>query len=180
MNAPALNNPALNKQALELRDIHLPEPISWWPIAPGWWLIAASLLLTVVIFFIARKIYAMRQLRRDIKAELDDIKQQFQATRNKAQLAKALSVLLRRANITFYAADNIAGLTGKDWLQHLDSTSRGASADKHFDSDIGQTLLNAPYLPDETELDFDAQALIKLSETWLTSPHKKIIRNQAS
>lgn len=189
MNAPALNNsalhdpaadsPALNAPSLELRDIHLPEPISWWPIAPGWWLLAGGILLTIIVFFIARKIYLSRQLKRDIDTELNAIKQQFQTTQNKSQLAKALSILLRRASITFYPRNNIAGLTGNDWLLYLDSTCASPGEIK-FQSDIGQTLLNAPYLPEDTRLDFDAPALIKLCESWLTSPHKKTLRKQTS
>ena len=180
MNAPALNNPTLNKPPLELRDIHLPEPISWWPVAPGWWLLVASLVLIIIVFFIVRKIYINRQLKRDISAELENIKQQFQATQNKSQLAKSLSILLRRACITYYPTDHIAGLTGSDWLLYLDSTKSGSSSEKKFQSDIGQILLKAPYLPGDTELEFDTQALIKLCESWLTSPHKKTRRVQSS
>lgn len=179
LNAPAPNAPAPNAPLLELRDIHLPDPVLWWPLAPGWWILLASIILLLIIFFIARKIYSSRQLRRDISAELENIKQQFLKTPNKSQLAKSLSVLLRRANITYYPASNIAGLTGSDWLQHLDATNTRSTSDKNFQSDIGQTLLNAPYLPDDSTLDFDAPALISLCETWLTSPHKKSTRRQS-
>ncbi len=180
MNAPALNNPALNEQTLELRDIHLPEPISWWPIAPGWWMIAASVILLVIVFFISRKIYLSRRLRREISAELVNIKQQFQTTQDKSQLAKSLSVLLRRACITYYPAEHIAGLTGNDWLLYLDTTMASSAGDKKFQSDIGQALLDAPYLPQDTELDYDAQALIQLCQSWLTARHKNSRRGQSS
>lgn len=34
---------------LPLRDIHLPEAVSWWPPAIGWWLLA--LLMAGVVFY---------------------------------------------------------------------------------------------------------------------------------
>ena len=175
-----MNESALNNTSLELRDIHLPEPISWWPVAPGWWILAASILLIIIVFFIIRKIYSSRQLKREISSELEKIIQQFQETQNKSQLAKSLSILLRRASITYYPANNIAGLTGSNWLLYLDTTKTNLSGSKKFQSDTGRILLHAPYLPDDTKLDFDAPALIRLCESWLSSPHNKAIGVQTS
>ena len=31
----------------ELRDIHLPDPLSWWPPAIGWWLLVIGSLALV-------------------------------------------------------------------------------------------------------------------------------------
>ncbi len=159
-------------QALDLRDIHLPEPISWWPIAPGWWLLITALFLIITLFFIIKKIYASRQLKRDIRSELETIKQQFYKIQDKSRLVKSLSVLLRRASISYYPKTNIAGLTGNDWLSYLDQTSNETSTRMKFQSDIGNILLSAPYLPDNSEMDFDAKTLIQLCESWLLSSHK--------
>ena len=171
---------SIEQQALNLRDIHLPEPISWWPIAPGWWLLAVGLLLTLISLIIVRKIYLGRQLKRDIAHELEAIKQQYQQTQNKSQLVSALSRLIRRATITFYPSQNIAGLTGEDWLALLDQTNANASPDIRFESSIGKILLTAPYQPEEALADFDAQAFIRLCESWLLSPHKKTLPAAAS
>ena len=168
----------MNEQTLNLRDIHLPEPISWWPLAPGWWILFACVIFMILILFIARKIYRHRQLKRDITAELEKIKQQFEKTQNKSQLAKSLSILLRRANITYNPDSNIAGLTGEDWLAWLDHTLRKSAAGISFQSDKGKILLSAPYISENTVLDFDAKELIHLCESWLLTSHSKHARMQ--
>ena len=162
--------------ALDIRDIHLPEPVSWWPVAPGWWLLIATMLLLLVLIFIARKIYRSRQLKRDIASELENIKQRYLLSNDKSQLAKSLSVLLRRASITFYPATDIAGLTGERWLAYLDETGKHSANAARFQSETGKVLLSAPYLPEDASLDFDAQALLLLCESWLFAPHHKIQR----
>ncbi len=147
MNEPAHSPPipmpdALNLGTPELRDIHLPEPISWWPLAPGWWITLAAIILIIAAVFITRKIYLGKQLRRDINTELEFIKQQYQQVENKPQLARDLSILLRRANISYYPESNIAGLTGEQWLQHLDKTNDRPLANLAFQSETGGILLS--------------------------------------
>jgi cbb3-type cytochrome oxidase subunit 3 len=44
---------------LPLKDIHLPEAISWWPPAIGWWLLLVLIPLTVFIL-----VWAYRYLTR--------------------------------------------------------------------------------------------------------------------
>jgi hypothetical protein len=172
-------------QTLDLRDIHLPEPVSWWPPAPGWWVLFAVLCLLAAAAYISRKIYKSKQLNRDIKSELEQIRNQYSNTGNRAELAQALSILLRRACISFYPERDIAGLTGENWLAYLDESCGGSTAGKKFRSETGRILLTAPYLPtdistDDSRLDFDAKQLIALCETWLNSPHRKKAGRAAS
>jgi len=170
----------MNTEPLDLRDIHLPEPISWWPVAPGWWMLAAALVLIVLLLYIARKSYLSRQLRRDIRTELDVIKQQFQLTQNRSELARSLSILLRRACISYYPSANIAGLTGDHWLNLLDKTSGQRSTGLRFQSEIGHSLINAPYQSERALADYDAEALIQLCECWLLSSHDKKSQSRIS
>ena len=51
MNAPAMNE-------LPLRDIHLPDAVSWWPPAIGWWLLA------IIIVALAYGIYKIIKIQK--------------------------------------------------------------------------------------------------------------------
>lgn len=172
MNDSPLKQVANNPPPLELRDIHLPEPISWWPITAGWWFILVAIILVFISLLLVRKIRDSKQLKNEIHVELEHIKQQFQQSGNKIQLAKNLSILLRRASISYYPDTDFAGLTGEHWLKHLDETLNSSTETNKFLGKTGEVLLTAPYLPEETKLDFDGPALISLCESWLMANHK--------
>ena len=43
-------------EPLPLRDIHLPEPVGWWPPAIGWWLLPVCVLgLIVLLIWLIRR-----------------------------------------------------------------------------------------------------------------------------
>ena len=47
----------------ELRDIHLPEAVGYWPLAPGWWLLLVSALVLAGLI-----VWTVRRYRRNATA----------------------------------------------------------------------------------------------------------------
>jgi hypothetical protein len=151
-------------ESLPLRDIHLPEPVSWWPPAPGWWLllICSAVIIAAIVLF--KQIRKRRLLKRTALAELDIIRSQYHDNHDRVELVKALSALMRRASISFYPRKNSASLTGTAWLQHLDSTAQR----KEFEHGNGSILATAPYLPAGSQVDIDFEDLLSLCEDWMS------------
>ncbi len=174
--APVISHPA-SSQLLALRDIHLPAPISWWwPPAPGWWLLLFGLISILVVYFVVKKIRSRRRLKRATNDAFDSIEQQYARSHNKIWLAKELSILLRRASISFYPRKDTAGLTGKDWLHFLDSTLP-KKVEQRFSNRLGEILLHAPYMPETQHnreannplTETDASELLQLCKQWLNA-----------
>jgi hypothetical protein len=151
--------------SLPLRDIHLPEAVSWWPPAPGWWLLLLLCSVTIATVVLFKYIRKRRLLKRTAVAELNRIREQYNENHDRVQLLKALSVLMRRASISYYPRVNTASLTGEQWLQHLDKTAQR----KQFQHGAGKILASAPYLPAHKQLDVDFNDLFKLCEDWLNN-----------
>ncbi|MCK5002309.1 MAG: DUF4381 domain-containing protein [Gammaproteobacteria bacterium] len=154
---------------LELRDIHLPEAISWWPPAPGWWFLLGSIILIIAAIFLFKRYQKKQALKKQVLAEFENICTQYQSDKNAIALIQSMSILLRRACISFYPRSEAASLTGKSWLAFLDDTSK----EKVFDTEHGQLIATAPYLSENTKLDFDAENLIHLCENWLKAQPNK-------
>jgi hypothetical protein len=59
----------------QLRDIHLPEAVSWWPLAPGWWLliIGGCLLSLWLIRFFYRR-HSASLYRRQALQQLEQLR----------------------------------------------------------------------------------------------------------
>lgn len=151
----------MQPQDLPLRDIHVPDAISWWPPAFGWWVLAILVPLTLYL------IYRLYQ-RLTRKTALKSAKKLIQSIKVDAQLSKheklvALSSLMRRSAICLYPRSDVASLTGEDWLDFLDNSipNRG------FNSDSGWLLTNALYSkPTDTQY---LAPLFNLCESWLNA-----------
>jgi hypothetical protein len=167
---PATPLPASTPE-LPLRDIHLPQAISWWPIAPGWWILLAAIVLLVVAIIVGRRMYKRRQINREIQSELDTILDDFRQHENKVILARRLSELLRRASLSLYSFENPAGLTGEAWLAFLSQTHHAKSVRYSFDDSQAKVLIMAPYLATDSQPDFDAESLTALCTSWLLQKH---------
>ena len=121
----------------ELRDIHLPDGVSAFPIATGWWLcLAGIVLLFLLIQFIlylrrySKARYALKLLK-EISAE------------NVVEAAKEMSEILRR--ICVFKYKEAAALLGTDWIAFLNKNSKTPIEGKS-----AELLINAPYIPKES------------------------------
>lgn len=151
-------------QQLAIRDIHLPEAVSWWPPAPGWWgLLGLIVLLALVVLFV-RSRRRRRRLRNSAIAELTRICDAFGQHRDSMRLVRELSVLLRRIAISYFPRSDVAALTGDEWLRFLDTCGELAGSDQGFSKGPGKILDSGPY---QARLEIDAQALIVLCRRWV-------------
>ncbi|MEO8545561.1 MAG: DUF4381 domain-containing protein [Burkholderiaceae bacterium] len=149
-------------QALQLRDIHLPGAPAFWPPAPGWWLLGTLLLALLAWAGIAAlKRHRIRQERQLVRDALARIEAGLAQDDGAAAFAD-LSVLLRRHALSRYPRAQVAGLTGRAWLQFLDQAG-GASG---FADGPGRVLATAPYQR-VAPADLDPTALLALVGQWL-------------
>jgi hypothetical protein len=94
-----------------LRDIAMPPPVSFWPPAPGWWVVGAACLaagclaVAAVVRHRRRNAYRREALRELASADASDI-----------------SAILKRAALAAFPREQVASLSGPAWLAFLDRT----------------------------------------------------------
>lgn len=129
----------------QLHDIVTPPPVSWWPLAPGWWLLfAAVLLASTIASHHMWHAYKRHRQRQQLLNELSELQLQYQE--QPLQYLQKLSQFLRAIAINFYGREIIARLTNRQWLLFL---SRVTGCDD-FQGPAGQLLLQQPYQADDT------------------------------
>lgn len=147
----------------ELKDIHLPEIIGWWPPALGWWLllVLSLVVLLLVLVGIRKKRERMAPYRAAMK-EFDRITVDYRTHNDAIKLSQQLSILLRRIAISVMPRSEVAGLTGEMWLEYLDKLS----GETILCSDSGRQLLQAPY---RAGVAVDADALLATCKQWISA-----------
>jgi len=163
----------MDETQLPLRDLHLPDQIGWWPLAPGWWFVL--LLAASALGYLIWRAYRKRQYnapRRFALRELARYEAEYVKHRNPVMLGKQLSELLRRGMLAYAPREKVAGLTGEAWLEWLD---QGMPL-PYFHTEGGKSLLQLPYRDPAGDFsDVDVNALLSAVRTRLSAP----LRGQA-
>ncbi|MGB1912292.1 MAG: DUF4381 domain-containing protein [Porticoccaceae bacterium] len=102
----------------QLRDIHLPEAVSWWPLAPGWWILGAALVAGIIYlsyFFWQR--YQLLTYRRQALLDIKQLPNNSQHDRITALLA-----LLKRVAASAYPELNLSSYNQAEFIAFLKQT----------------------------------------------------------
>ena len=135
---PANQMPAAPQQQdplAQLRDIHVPNEVSIWPLDWGWWVLIAVVLL--VLFGLYKAISAHvrhNKPRKQALALLESISAQ------QSNWPVALNSILKRTAISYYSTQQVAGLYGKQWQAFL--TSALKSRDNKLEADLALLISN--------------------------------------
>lgn len=155
--------------AIPLRDIHLPDSVTWWPLAPGWWglMLVCLLALALMFYILTRK--KRRQLTLAALAEFQALKAAHAQHNDKKRSITDLSVLLRRICISRYPLHEVAGLTGEKWLAFLDRCliNTQHSGRHSFQKGAGRALIQSPYTQAADGPSIDMDSLFSLCEQWI-------------
>lgn len=146
----------MNENLPELRDIHIPDGVSSFPPAYGWYVILVAAIAVFVLFRLyqnwrlrSRRLYALRLL-----STLD--------TNDMVGSAVKISELLRR--ICVFRYPEAVSLSGKAWIDFLQ-----AHGQTKLPAASSELLLNAPYMkPGNSRYDRGhLQGLITFARAWI-------------
>jgi len=114
--------PAAAAALAGLRDIHLPDPIAFFPLAPGWWGLFAMLLVAAgALLWLGRR--RRRSARRAALREVQRLEEAYAETHDVPALASGLSALLRRVSLLRGERASVATLQGEARARGLASAS---------------------------------------------------------
>ncbi|MEK7949205.1 DUF4381 domain-containing protein [Luteolibacter soli] len=97
-----------------LHDLVVPPPVPWWPPTPGWAMVLVA--LTLVMLALLTKAFIRWQAdryRREALHLLEDPDTK----------PAEWSALLKRTALAVWPREEVAHLTGKEWLAFLDRTA---------------------------------------------------------
>lgn len=152
----------------ELRDIHLPDPISAWPPGPGWWVLGSLLLASLLLLaWWLRRRYRANAWKRQASGELADNYTRWRESGDDCAYLQACSEILKRAALQQFSAAEVASLNGAHWEQFLDRQWRREPASGFRDSGFAQQAYRAA--PEPVDID----ALHDLGLQWLRQARSK-------
>lgn len=140
----------------QLRDIQGAPEASFWPPAPGWWLLAIGVF--ALLFWglrVLRRRALARRRRLDLVHRLGRLRQDHDPDREPQAWLAGVNRLLKVTAMRAFPDQAPGVLTGPEWVAFLGGDS---------DPEIFSALAAGPYEPHPR---FDSSALERAAEGWL-------------
>ena len=143
-----------------LRDIHAAPDASWWPPAPGWWVLA--ILVIVALLFLFR--HAMHRLRAHQRRArlirfIDQVEKDFDSVTAPQQYLSSLNRVFKIVAMQAFPEQHCAFMQGREWAEFLQFNLTGAGP-----ADELEALAEGPYQPVPA---FHAQRLASMARQWV-------------
>ncbi|GAA0203656.1 DUF4381 domain-containing protein [Kangiella japonica] len=147
----------------QLRDIHQPEPVSWWPLAPGWWIIIALVVLIAALFII--KAILKKRHYRYVRLAVKELKQLKQTNKESRWLAKSHN-LMRRLSLCYVPEDKIGRMSQQEWQAFLQATSKQSLNKQTLSEQTINAFVDLPYKPASYSETLDKDAILNEVTQW--------------
>jgi hypothetical protein len=103
-----------------LQPLRQGEPIGWWPLAPGWWVLLAIAIVTLaVLAYLMHRRYQRNAYRRVALARLQALHSRYNAQHNTGDYLAQLNSLLKSVALRAYPREQVAAAHGFHWRTFL-------------------------------------------------------------
>lgn len=157
----------------QLADIHLPEPVSYWPPAIGWWILAAIIL--VLLALLLRKLIARARQEKIYQFALNELESCYDSyshadptliDQSKLDYVNQFNTVFRRVALVHYPQTKAASLSGAQWVDFI--RQKGESS--LMSDDIAAALQYGRF---QTKCEVDVDAMQDFGRQWIQSLYKK-------
>ena len=142
-----------------LHPLRQPDPISWWPLAPGWWLLIVLLLLGLgaLVYLVVRR-YRSNAYRRQALTQLEQLRQEHLQHKDDSAYLAGTNALLKSVALRAYPRREVAACSGDTWLDFLNSSCKQAG---QFPADFVSAAYRKQCPP------IDMEELYKSAACWI-------------
>lgn len=153
----------------QLADIHLPTEVSYWPPAPGWWVLAV--LVLAAGFYLFTRVRAARKqahIRHHALAELHAVYANLANSDDndigavKLRFVNAVNSVFRRVALYHFPHANVASLAGSAWVDFIRHNGDSSA----MTDEIAEALSFGRF---QTSCNVDAENLYQLGQQWVSS-----------
>ena len=144
-----------------LRDIHLPEIPSVWPLPAVFWIVLFSVVLFVFVSVRLWRYIHRITAKKYANKEVESLTERFNG--NNYKISSEICLLLRRIALMKFKREEVSSLSGKDWRNFLERTTKKPV----FAGQAGDIVENIMFIPPDRFGDRDVTPLIVAAKEWI-------------